>query len=66
MGPGRASDPGAMPLKDFIAETMNILKASPDGAEICVELVTPLRFAEAGGGYAAFFKSFNDTMSAGH
>src|SRR5271154_5599990 len=30
MGPGQASDPGAMPLKDFIAETMNILKASPD------------------------------------
>ena len=66
MGPGQASDPGAMPLKDFIAETMNILKASPDGAEICVERVKPLRFAEADGSYAAFFKNFNDAMSAGH
>jgi uncharacterized oxidoreductase len=66
MGPGQASDPGAMPLKDFIAETMNILKTSPDGAEICVERVKPLRFAEAGGSYAAFFKNFNDAMSAGH
>ena len=26
----------AMPLKDFIAETMQILKTSPDATEICV------------------------------
>jgi uncharacterized oxidoreductase len=30
MGPRQASDPNAMPLKDFIAESMNILKTSPD------------------------------------
>ncbi len=64
MGPGQAGDPNAMPLKDFIAETMNILKTSPDATEICVERVKPLRFAEANGGYDAFFKAFNDSLSA--
>lgn len=64
LGPAQASDPRAMPLKDFIAETMAILKASPDATEILVEPVKPLRFAEANGGYAAFFKTFNDAMAA--
>jgi uncharacterized oxidoreductase len=64
MGPSQVSDPKAMPLEDFIAETMNILKTSPEAAEICVERVKALRFAEANGGYDAFFKKFNDTMHA--
>jgi uncharacterized oxidoreductase len=62
MRPSQASDPRAMPLKDFIAETMNILKTSPGATEICVERVKALRFAEANGGYDAFFKNFNDSM----
>jgi uncharacterized oxidoreductase len=64
MGARQASDPGAMPLEHFIAETMNILKTSPDTAEICVEQVKPLRFAEVNGGYDAFFKTFNDAVTA--
>jgi len=64
MGPRMASDPNAMPLKDFIAESMKILKSSPEATEICVERVKPLRFAEASGGYDAFHKKFNDTMTA--
>jgi uncharacterized oxidoreductase len=64
MGPGMAKDPNAMPLKDFIAEVMNILKTSPSATEICVERVKPLRFAEANGGYDAFFQKFNDAMAA--
>jgi len=64
LGSHQANDPHAMPLKDFINETMEILKTSPDVAEICVERVKPLRFAEAGGGYEAFFKKFNDSVSA--
>jgi len=64
MGPRQASDPNAMPLEDFIAETMTILKTSPEAIEICVERVKPLRFAEASGGYDAFFKKFNNAMSA--
>jgi uncharacterized oxidoreductase len=63
-GPRQASDPNAMPLKDYIAETMEILKASPDATEICVERVKPLRFAEASGGYDEFCKKFNDTLTA--
>jgi uncharacterized oxidoreductase len=64
LGSHQANDPHAMPLKDFIHETMEILKTSPDVTEICVERVKPLRFAEAGGGYEAFFKKFNDSVSA--
>jgi uncharacterized oxidoreductase len=64
MGPRMGTDPSAMPLKDFIAETMNILKSSPEATEICVERVKPLRFAEANGGYEAFFKNLNDEIAA--
>jgi uncharacterized oxidoreductase len=63
-GTRQANDPNAMPLKDYIAETMNILKTSPDSTEICVERVKPLRFAEPNGGYDAFFKNFNDRAAA--
>ena len=66
MGSHQASDPAAMPLEDFITETMSILKTSPRVAEVCVERVKPLRNAEANGGYDVFFKTFNDAMTAGH
>ncbi len=62
-GPRQASDPNAMPLKDFIAETMDILTNSPDATEICVERVKPQRFAEVNGDYDAFFKRFNDALA---
>jgi uncharacterized oxidoreductase len=64
MGPRMASDPNAMPLKDFISETMSILENSPNATEICVERVKALRSAEASGQYDAFFKNFNDGMAA--
>jgi uncharacterized oxidoreductase len=64
LGPDMAKDPRAMPLKDFIAETMNILKTSPNATEICVERVKALRFAEANGGYDALFTQFNDAFAA--
>jgi uncharacterized oxidoreductase len=64
LGARQASDPNAMPLKDFISETMSILENSPNSTEICVERVKPLRFAEASGQYDAFFKNFNDGMAA--
>lgn len=64
LGARQASDPNAMPLKDFISETMNILENSPSATEICVERVKPLRFAEKSGQYDAFFKNFNDGMTA--
>ena len=63
MGAHQAADPRAMPLADFISETMHLLTASPTPPEILVERVKPLRFA-ARGDYAGFFKTFNDAMSA--
>ncbi len=50
-GPAQAADPRAMPLKDYIAETMQILKSQPEARENCVERVKPLRFAEATGSF---------------
>ncbi|MBK4989459.1 SDR family oxidoreductase [Pseudomonas sp. S36] len=64
MGERQANDPHAMPLKDFIDEVMGIFQGSPDAEEILVERVKPLRFAEVNGGYAEFFKQFNDRMVA--
>jgi len=63
LGAGQANDPQAMPLDEFIAETIRILQSSPDATEICVERVKPLRFAEHTGGYDVFFKSFNDAFA---
>lgn len=68
MGPGQAADERAMPLEDFINETMNILKTQGSVSETIVERVKPLRFAEGGGPekYAAFFKQFNEAIMAPH
>jgi uncharacterized oxidoreductase len=68
MGQAQAKDPRAMPLCDFISETMNIIQTQPDVAEVIVEKVKILRFAEQGGPekYNAFFKSFNEAMMAPH
>ena len=63
-GERQASDPNAMPLDEFIAETMHILEHAPEATEIIVERVRPLRFAEKGD-YDAFFKRFNDAVTAG-
>ncbi len=61
-----AEDPRAMPLKDYIAETVALLKTQPTPAEICVERVHPLRFADQSGKFDAVFTGLNDAMSAGH
>jgi uncharacterized oxidoreductase len=63
---GGASDPRAMPLKDYIAETMEILKSQPGSGEICVKNVEPLRGAVESGKFDAVFQGFNDSMMAGH
>ena len=64
MGARQANDPSAMPLEEYIAETMSILKSEPDAVEICVERVKPLRFAASNGDYETFFKNFNDALAA--
>jgi uncharacterized oxidoreductase len=64
MGSRQANDPAAMPLNDYIAETIKLLASTPGAGEILVERVKPLRHAEAGGGYDAFFTQFNDSIKA--
>lgn len=66
MGEHQADDPNAMPLAEFISETMDILANQPSATEILVGRVLPLRLAEQGGQekYAEFFKHFNDAMTA--
>jgi uncharacterized oxidoreductase len=60
MGAHQATDPHAMPLKEYISETVQLLRTSPDANEIIVERVKPLRFAEASGGYDNVFKMMNN------
>jgi uncharacterized oxidoreductase len=68
-GASQAVDPRAMPLKDFIAETMQIIESQPEVQEICVEKVKFLRFAEATGSFDKAFQmlgqmSLEDEISA--
>jgi uncharacterized oxidoreductase len=58
------TDPRAMPLDAFIAETMQLLATGAE--EICVERVLPLRRASATGNEDAFIKTFNDALSQRH
>ena len=63
-GERQASDPAAMPLADYVAETLALLEAHPDAGEILVERVKRQRFAEASGDYAGFYTTYNDMMAA--
>jgi uncharacterized oxidoreductase len=62
-GARQENDPNAMPLGEFIAETMDILKSSPHASEICVERAKQLRFAERSGHYQKIFTQFNDSIT---
>jgi len=61
-----ADDPRAMPLNQFIAEVMQILKTQPTPSEICVENVKGLRFAAKSGRYDAVFAGLNAARPDGH
>ena len=65
MGEAQASDPSAMPLPEYIAETMELLKTQPNAPEILVRRVYPLRFAaqESHEKYEQFFRQFNDAAT---
>ncbi|HUL46847.1 MAG TPA: SDR family oxidoreductase [Steroidobacteraceae bacterium] len=66
MGSRGLHDPAAMPLGQFIAEVMAILKSQPRVSEILVKRVLPLRFAASDGPdkYAAVYQEMNDRVSA--
>ncbi len=63
-GERQANDANAMPLSEFIAEVMEILKSQPESKEIAVQRVYPQRYAMEQGWakYKQFFTSFNDAM----
>lgn len=61
-----AEDPRAMPLKDYIAETMELLKTQPTPAEICVKNVQGLRFAAENGKFDAIYNGLNAARPDGH
>ena len=63
-GEHQANDPRAMPLTDYISETMQLLTSSPEAHEILVERVKPQRTAEQSGNYDGFFKQMNETIAA--
>jgi len=58
-GPHQATDPNAMPLGDYISETMALLEIQPDAEEILVQRVHFQRFAEREGRYAESFARLN-------
>lgn len=58
-----ASDPRAMPLDEYIAETISLLETQPEADEIIVERVKPLRFAERDGRYDEVYRAFNEAIT---
>jgi uncharacterized oxidoreductase len=59
MGEAQANDPLAMPLQDYLSETMGLLQRSPTPPEICVERVGFLRGAEARGAFDQVLAALN-------
>lgn len=62
--PGSKTNPNALPLDDFIAETMTILHSDPTPDEVCVERVKFLSNAEKEGRYDQVFQMLNGTPRA--
>ena len=59
-GSNQTNDPRAMPLEEYIAETMQILKSQPEAPENCVERAKFLRFAEATGNFAQALQTLTE------
>ncbi len=57
--PGQKQNPEMLPLADYIAETMQLLKAHPNAPEVFVERVKFLSNAEAEGRYPQTFAALN-------
>ena len=60
---GGAEDSRAMPLKDFITQTMENFNTQPTPLENCVQNAQGLRFAESKGQFEAVFKGLNDSFA---
>jgi uncharacterized oxidoreductase len=57
--PGQESSEVAMPLDEFVAETVGLLESQPDAKEIHVERVKFLRYGEARGDYDQVVATLN-------
>ncbi len=62
-GSHQVTDPNAMPLDEYIAEVMELLKNPPPSGEILVQRVHPLRFAERKGNYEQVFEGMNKHLA---
>ena len=59
----RGMNPRAMPLNQYISETMAVLKNFPEVEEVVIDGAKAMRFAERGD-YDAFFNRFNGGWAA--
>jgi uncharacterized oxidoreductase len=57
-------DPNAMPLDEYITETITLLETQPQAEEILVEGVKRFRFAERDGAFDAIYPAFNEAITA--
>lgn len=64
MGPHQTSDPRAMPLQDFIAETMTIFREHPEQKENAVKRVKFLSEAAQRGEHDQVFATMNSGFAA--
>jgi uncharacterized oxidoreductase len=60
----RGFDPNAMPLDEYVTETMTLLHTEPQADEIVVERVKAFRFAERDGFYNDIYPVFNEAVTA--
>lgn len=59
MGSHQATDPNAMPLDEYLTETMQLLASPQPHGEILVNRVGRLRFAEKNGNYDQIYQAMN-------
>jgi len=60
----RGFDPRAMPLDEYITETMTLLQTQPQADEIVVERAKRFRFAERERVYDDIYPAFNQAVTA--
>ncbi len=63
LGPNHGRDPRAMPLDEFVGETIALLRDNPAATEIVVERAKSLRFALESGQFEQAFEQLNKAMA---
>ena len=60
----RRFDPNGMPVDEYVTETMTLLEAKPEAAEIIVKRARGFRFAERDGAFDELYPVYNHKMIA--